>query len=62
MIAATEGVMAQTKEHLLLAKQMGISSIVVFINKADLVDDDVATLAEIEARELLEEHGFEGDI
>ncbi|MCP9260910.1 Conserved oligomeric Golgi complex subunit 5 [Dirofilaria immitis] len=58
LIAATDGVMAQTKEHLLLAKQVGISNIVVFINKVDLVDNDVVTLVEIEARELLEHHGY----
>ncbi|KAM3721484.1 Elongation factor Tu [Dirofilaria immitis] len=58
VIAATDGVMAQTKEHLLLAKQVGISNIVVFINKVDLVDNDVVTLVEIEARELLEHHGY----
>ncbi|VDN06818.1 unnamed protein product [Thelazia callipaeda] len=61
VIAATDGVMAQTKEHLLLAKQVGVSKVVVFINKADLVDDDVMTLVEIEARELLEEHGYGDD-
>ncbi|OZC06888.1 putative translation elongation factor Tu [Onchocerca flexuosa] len=58
VIAATDGVMAQTKEHLLLAKQVGVSSIIVFINKVDLVDNDVVTLVEIEARELLEYHGY----
>lgn len=60
VIAATDGVMAQTREHLLLARQIGLSHIIVFINKADLVDDDVLTLVEIEARELLLEHGFDG--
>ncbi|VDO48493.1 unnamed protein product [Onchocerca flexuosa] len=60
VIAATDGVMAQTKEHLLLAKQVGVSSIIVFINKVDLVDNDVVTLVEIEARELLEYHGYTG--
>ncbi|VDK42179.1 unnamed protein product [Anisakis simplex] len=59
VIAATDGVMAQTREHLLLAGQIGIKNIIVFINKADLVDDDVLTLVEIEARELLLEFGFE---
>nr|BAF30979.1 mitochondrial elongation factor Tu2 precursor [Ascaris suum] len=59
VIAATDGVMAQTREHLLLARQIGLSHIIVFINKADLVDDDVLTLVEIEARELLLEHGFD---
>lgn len=60
MIAATDGVMTQTKEHLLLAKQVGVSSIIVFINKVDLVDNDVVTLVEIEARELLEHYGYTG--
>lgn len=60
MIAATDGVMTQTKEHLLLAKQVGVSKIIVFINKVDLVDNDVVTLVEIEARELLEHHGYAG--
>ncbi|VDN21019.1 unnamed protein product [Gongylonema pulchrum] len=61
VIAATDGVMAQTKEHVLLAKQVGVSNIVVFVNKIDLVDDDVATLVEIEARELLEQHGYKDE-
>ncbi|EFO20131.1 elongation factor Tu domain-containing protein [Loa loa] len=61
VIAATDGVMTQTKEHLLLAKQVGVSSIIVFINKVDLVDNDVVTLVEIEARELLEHHGYKDE-
>ncbi|KAE9550746.1 hypothetical protein FO519_006047 [Halicephalobus sp. NKZ332] len=61
VIAATDGVMAQTKEHLLLAKQIGLKNIVVFINKADLVQKDDLELVELEARELLTEHGFDGD-
>lgn len=60
VIAATDGVMAQTKEHLLLAKQIGVNRIVVFINKADLVEKDDLELVEIEARELLSETGFDG--
>lgn len=52
--------MAQTKEHLLLARQIGLKNIIIFINKADLVDNDVLDLVEIEARELLEFHGFNG--
>lgn len=60
VIAATDGVMAQTKEHVLLAKQVGVSNMVVFINKVDLVDSDVVTLVEIEARELLEQYGYTG--
>ncbi|CAD6184187.1 unnamed protein product [Caenorhabditis auriculariae] len=61
VIAATDGVMEQTKEHLILAKQVGVKNIIVFINKADLVEDDVLDLVEIEARELLSLHGFDGD-
>lgn len=61
VIAATEGVMAQTKEHLLLARQIGVSNIIIFINKADLVDEDVLTLVEIEALELLAEYGYSED-
>ncbi|CAI4225804.1 unnamed protein product [Auanema sp. JU1783] len=61
VIAATDGVMAQTKEHLILARQIGLKNIIVFINKADLVDNDVLDLVEIEARELLSLHGFDGD-
>lgn len=61
VIAATDGVMEQTKEHLILAKQVGVKNLVIFINKADLVEDDVLDLVEIEARELLTIHGFNGD-
>uniref|UniRef100_A0A0N5BA38 protein-synthesizing GTPase n=1 Tax=Strongyloides papillosus TaxID=174720 RepID=A0A0N5BA38_STREA len=61
VISATDGIMAQTNEHLLLAKQIGLKHIIVFINKADLVDDDILELCEIEARELLTFHGFDGD-
>lgn len=60
-MAATDGVMTQTKEHLLLAQQIGISRIVVFINKVDVVDEDTVILVEIEIRELLQEHGFAGE-
>uniref|UniRef100_A0A0N4ZN12 protein-synthesizing GTPase n=1 Tax=Parastrongyloides trichosuri TaxID=131310 RepID=A0A0N4ZN12_PARTI len=61
VIAATDGIMAQTKEHLLLAKQIGLKHIIIFINKADLVDEDILELCELEARELLIAHGFDGD-
>lgn len=60
VIAATDGVMTQTREHLLLAKQIGLKNIVVFINKADLVEKDDLELVEIESRELLNEYGFNG--
>lgn len=61
VVAATDGQMPQTTEHLLLAKQVGIKKIVVFINKADLVDDEVLDLVEIEIRELLCDFGFDDD-
>lgn len=61
VIAATDGVMAQTREHLILARQIGLKSIIVFINKADLVEDETLDLVEMEARELLSLHGFDGD-
>ncbi|XP_076444270.1 elongation factor Tu-like [Babylonia areolata] len=60
VIAATDGTMPQTREHLLLAKQIGVERIVVYINKADIVDNEMLELVEIEARELLEEYGFDG--
>lgn len=61
VVAATDGQMPQTREHLLLAKQTGVKKIIVFINKADLVDNDLLELVEIEIRELLCEFGFDGD-
>ncbi|KAK6021083.1 putative translation elongation factor Tu, partial [Ostertagia ostertagi] len=61
VIAATDGVMAQTKEHLILARQIGLKHVIIYINKADLVEEDVLDLVEIEARELLSAHGFDGD-
>lgn len=61
VVAATDGQMPQTREHLLLAKQTGVNKIVVFVNKADLVDHDVLELVEIEMRELLCEYGFDGE-
>lgn len=61
VVAATDGQMPQTREHLLLAKQTGVEKIVVYINKADLVDIDVLELVEIEIRELLCDFGFDGD-
>ncbi|CAI5438632.1 unnamed protein product [Caenorhabditis angaria] len=61
VIAGPEGVMDQTKEHLILAKQVGVKNMVIFINKADITEEDVLDLVEIEARELLTLHGFNGD-
>lgn len=60
VVAATDGQMPQTREHLLLAKQVGIKKIIVFINKADLVDQEVLELVEIEIREMLSDFGFDG--
>lgn len=60
VVAATDGQMPQTREHLLLAKQVGIDKIIVFINKADLVDQEVLELVEIEMREMLTDFGFDG--
>ncbi|MCM1179757.1 MAG: elongation factor Tu [Clostridium sp.] len=61
VVAATDGVMAQTKEHILLSRQVGVPYIVVFLNKCDMVDDDeLIELVEMEVTEQLEEYGFEG--
>jgi len=60
VVAATDGSMPQTREHLLLIKQVGIKHVVVFLNKADIVDNDVIELVELEIRELLTDFGFEG--
>ena len=60
VVAATDGVMAQTKEHILLARQVGVPAIVVFMNKVDMVDDEeLLDLVEMEITEQLEEYGFE---
>ncbi len=62
VIAATDGPMAQTKEHLLLARQVGVPSIVVFMNKCDQVDDaELLELVEMEIRETLDKYEFPGD-
>lgn len=61
VVAATDGVMPQTREHLLLAKQIGVNHIVVFINKVDAADKEMVELVEMEIRELLTEMGFDGD-
>ena len=62
VIAATDGPMAQTREHLLLARQVGVPSIVVFMNKCDQVDDpELLDLVEMEIREVLNEYDFPGD-
>ena len=62
VVAATDGVMAQTKEHVLLSRQVGVPYIVVFLNKCDMVDDEeLLELVEMDVRELLDEYGFPGD-
>ena len=62
VIAATDGVMAQTREHILLARQVGVPRIVVFLNKCDMVDDEeLIDLVEMDVRELLSSYDFPGD-
>ena len=62
VVAATDGVMAQTKEHILLSRQVGVPYIVVFMNKCDMVDDEeLLELVEMEIREVLNEYEFPGD-
>ncbi|GEO66204.1 elongation factor Tu [Levilactobacillus spicheri] len=62
VVAATDGPMPQTREHILLARQVGVNYIVVFLNKTDLVDDDeLVDLVEMEVRELLSEYDYPGD-
>ncbi|XP_015605052.1 elongation factor Tu, mitochondrial [Cephus cinctus] len=61
VVAATDGAMPQTREHLLLAKQIGIEHIVVYINKVDAADAEMVELVEMEIRELMTEMGYDGD-
>ena len=62
VIAASDGPMAQTREHVLLARQVGVPAIVVFLNKCDQVDDEeLLELVEMEVRELLSSYEFPGD-
>src|ERR1700675_3097949 len=62
VVSAADGVMPQTREHILLARQVGVPHIVVFLNKVDLVDDkELLDLVEMEVRELLNKYGFPGD-
>jgi len=62
VIAATDGPMAQTREHILLSRQVGVPRMVVFMNKCDMVEDEeLLDLVEMEVRELLSEYGFDGD-
>src|SRR5690625_1999813 len=62
VVAATDGPMPQTREHILLARQLGVPQVVVFMNKVDLVDDpEMLELVEMEIRELLDQYEFDGD-
>ncbi len=61
VVAATDGPMPQTKEHILLARQVGVPSIVVFMNKIDIADPELTDLVEMELREMLTSYGFPGD-
>ncbi|MCI5961322.1 MAG: GTP-binding protein, partial [Ruminococcus sp.] len=62
VVAATDGPMQQTREHILLARQVGVPAMVVFLNKCDLVDDpELVEIVEMEVRELLSEYDFPGD-
>ena len=62
VVAATDGVMAQTREHVLLARQVGVPYLIVFLNKCDMVDDaELIELVEMEVRDLLNEYEFPGD-
>lgn len=62
VVAATDGVMPQTREHILLARQVGVPKVIVFLNKVDMVDDpELIDLVEAEVRELLTKHNYDGD-
>ena len=62
VVAATDGPMPQTREHILLASRVGVDYIVVFLNKADMVDDpEMLDLVEMDVRELLSKYGYDGD-
>lgn len=61
VVAATDGAMPQTREHLLLARQIGVNHIIVFINKVDAADAEMCELVEMEIRELMTEMGYDGD-
>ena len=62
VVSATDGPMPQTREHILLSRQVGVKHLIVFLNKVDLVDDEeLIDLVEMEVRELLSEYGFPGE-
>jgi elongation factor Tu len=60
VVSALDGVMPQTREHVVLARQLGVSHVVVALNKADAADDEIAELVELEVRELLSRYGYPG--
>ena len=61
VVSVTDGPMPQTREHILLAKQVGVQNIVVYLNKVDMADKDIIELVEMEVRELLSKYGYDGD-
>src|SRR5213076_258502 len=61
VVSAADGPMPQTREHILLARQVGVPAIVVFLNKVDLADTDLLDLVDMEIRDLLTKYGFPGD-
>ena len=61
VVAATDGTMPQTREHILLAKQIGVSNLVVFVNKADAADEEMIELVDMEIRDVLTSFGYDGD-
>ena len=61
VVSAADGPMPQTREHILLARQVGVPSLVVFLNKCDMADPELIELTEMEVRELLNEYDFPGD-
>jgi elongation factor Tu len=61
VVAATDGPMPQTREHILLGRQVGIPRMVVFMNKVDMVDDELLELVEMEIRDLLSFYEYDGD-
>jgi elongation factor Tu len=61
LLSATDGPMPQTREHILLARQVGVPNIVVFINKCDIADPELTDLVEMEVRDLLTKYGFNGE-
>lgn len=62
VVAATDGPMPQTREHILLCRQIGVSTILVFLNKCDLIkEDEMVDVVEMELKELLKKHEYDGD-